>query len=97
MYHVYHILDIVSTYYLNYLLRRMTPLAVASMLKTLLLINDLTCLLGNAMLWWFSVGCLMVVRALCARVIPLVVTGCVSAFPMRLCACMFCALFNGNG
>ena len=31
--------------------------------------------------WWFSVVFLLFVRALCARVIPLEVTGCVSAFP----------------
>ena len=31
------------------LLRRMEPLAGASMLKTSLLINKLTCVLGNAM------------------------------------------------
>ena len=47
--------------------------------------------------WWFSAGCLMFFRALCARVIPLAVTGCVSAPPMRLYDHMLCALFNGNG
>ena len=31
--------------------------------------------------WWFSVVCLLFIRAPCARVIPLVVTGCVSTFP----------------
>ena len=31
--------------------------------------------------WWFSVGCLLFVRALCAGVIPLAVTGCVAALP----------------
>ena len=28
--------------------------------------------------WWFSVVCLLFVRALCARFIPLAITGCVS-------------------
>ena len=31
--------------------------------------------------WWFSVVCLFFVRAPCALVIPLVVTGCVFAPP----------------
>ena len=31
--------------------------------------------------WWFSIFCLLFVRALCAPVIPLAVTGCVSALP----------------
>ena len=34
---------------LTLMLRRIAPFAGASMLKTLLLINELTCLLGNAM------------------------------------------------
>ena len=33
--------------------------------------------------WWFSIVCLLFVRAPCARVIPFAVTGCVSAL---LCA-----------
>ena len=47
--------------------------------------------------WWFSSVCLMFVRDLCTRVMPLAVTGCVSAPPVRLCARVFYALFNGNG
>ena len=31
--------------------------------------------------WWFSVVCMLFVRAPCASVIPLEVTGCVSALP----------------
>ena len=43
-----------TTWPINYsmpslLLRRTAPLAGASMLKTSLLINELTCILGNAM------------------------------------------------
>ena len=51
------------------------------MLKMLLLINELTCRIGNAIL--LVVICCL--SALCARDIPLVVTGCVSALP-RACA-----------
>ena len=47
--------------------------------------------------WWFSIVCLMSVCAPFARVILLAVTGCVSAPPVRLCAHMLYALFNGNG
>ena len=47
--------------------------------------------------WWLSDGCLMFVRAPCARVILLVVTGCVSPPSVRLCTRMLCALFNGKG
>ena len=31
--------------------------------------------------WWFSIVCLLFVRAPCARVITLAVTSCVSALP----------------
>ena len=53
------------------LLRHLAPLAV----KTSLLINELTCRIGNA-IWLVVIYCL---SALCARVIPLVVACCVSA------------------
>ena len=51
----------------NTVLRRIVPLAGASMLKTLLLINELTCLLGNAIL--LVVLCFLSVvfpRSMCA-------------------------------
>ena len=44
------------------LLRRIAPLAGALMLNTSLLINDLTCLLGNAM-WLVVLCCLSALRA----------------------------------
>ena len=47
------------------------------MLKKLLLINELTCRIGNAIL--LVVLCCL--SALRPRVIPLAVTGCVSALP----------------
>ena len=47
------------------------------MLKTLLLINDLTCRIGNDI----SLVVICGVSALRARAIPLAVTGCVSALP----------------
>ena len=56
------------------------------MLKTLLLINELTCRIGNAILF-MVIFCL---SALCARAVPLAVTGCVSALPRartRACVC----------
>ena len=45
------------------------------MLKTSLLINELTCRIGNEM----SLVVIYCVSALCERAIPLAVTGCVSA------------------
>ena len=45
------------------------------MLKTSLLINELTCRIGNEI----SLVVIFCVSALRARVIPLAVTGCVSA------------------
>ena len=47
------------------------------MLKTSLLINELTCRIGNAILL-VIICCLSALRA---RAIPLAVTGCVSALP----------------
>ena len=55
----------------------MAPLAGASMLKTLLLINKLTCLLGNAM--WLVVLCWL------SDVCPLSVRACDSICGNRLC------------
>ena len=59
----------------------------------LLLINELTCRIGNAIwlvvLWWLS--------ALLACVIPFVVTGCVSTLPRAPARALLCALFNGKG
>ena len=58
---------------------RISPLTGALMLKTSLLINELTCLLGNTILL-VVLCCLSVVcTRTCAHVIPLAVTGCVSA------------------
>ena len=53
------------------------------MLKTSLLINELTCRIGNAILL-VVICCLSALRA---RAIPLSVTGCLSALPcVRVCA-----------
>ena len=42
--------------------------------------------------WWFSVVCLLFVRAPCALVIPLEVTGCVSALA-RARPCVYFARY----
>ena len=41
-------------------------------------------------------GSLLFVCAPCACVIPLAVTGCVSALPCASTRALLCALFNGN-
>ena len=41
-------------------------------------------------------GSLLVVCAPCAQVIPLAVTGCVSALPRAPMCALLWALFNGN-
>ena len=50
------------------------------MLKTSLIINELTCRIGNET----SLVVICCLSALCARAIPLAVTGCVSAL-LRAC------------
>ena len=78
------------------MLRCIASLAGASMLKTSLLINELTFLLGNAIL--------LVVLCSLSVVCPLSVRVCDSIGGNRLCvrsptcACarILCALFNGN-
>ena len=64
-------------------------------LKTLLLINELTCRIGNAVSL-LLISCLSALRA---RVVPLAVTGCVSALPCARARAraLLCVLFNGNG
>ena len=63
------------------------------MLKKLLLINELTSRIGNAILL-VVIYCL---SAFCVRAIPLAVTGCVYALPYARACALFYALFNGNG
>ena len=63
------------------------------MLKTSLLINELTCRIGNAILL-VLIPCL---SALYVHVIALAVTGCVSALPRARARALLCEIFNGNG
>ena len=63
------------------------------MLKMLLLINELTCTIGNTIL--LVVICYFF--AIRAHGIPLTVTGCVSSHLRARADALFCALFNGNG
>ena len=60
---------------------RLAPLAVRVGVKKLLLINELTCRIGNKI----ELVVICCVSALRTRAITLAVTGCVSALP-RACA-----------
>ena len=42
-------------------------------------------------------GSLLFVRSICARVLPLELTGCVSTLSCAPARALICALFNDNG